>query len=52
MRGSEGSSASSGSGAPRRVRALAEKAVAPHAAAIANGDERTDGFPRQVCDDL
>ncbi|NUP21167.1 MAG: acyl-CoA dehydrogenase [Streptomyces sp.] len=35
-----------------RVRALAEKAVAPHAAAIANGDERTDGFPRQVFDDL
>ncbi|MFF8381420.1 acyl-CoA dehydrogenase family protein [Streptomyces sp. NPDC015661] len=35
-----------------QVRALAEKAVAPHAATIANGDERTDGFPRQVFDDL
>lgn len=28
-----------------RVRKLAERAVAPHAAQIANGDERTDGFP-------
>ncbi|MFC1442424.1 acyl-CoA dehydrogenase family protein [Streptacidiphilus sp. N1-10] len=35
-----------------RVRVLAEKAVAPHAAAIANGDERTEGFPRQVFDEL
>ena len=35
-----------------RIRALAEKAVAPHAAKIANGDERTDGFPRHVFDDL
>ncbi|MFH9070522.1 acyl-CoA dehydrogenase family protein [Streptomyces alboflavus] len=35
-----------------QVRALAEKTVAPHAATIANGDERTDGFPRQVFDDL
>ncbi|MGA5361146.1 acyl-CoA dehydrogenase family protein [Streptomyces purpurascens] len=26
--------------------------MAPHAAAIANGDERTDGFPRQVFDAL
>lgn len=34
------------------MRALAETAVAPHAATIANGDERTDGFPRQVFDDL
>ncbi|WP_330246681.1 MULTISPECIES: acyl-CoA dehydrogenase family protein [unclassified Streptomyces] len=34
------------------VRALAEKHVAPHAAAIADGDERVDGFPRHVFDAL
>jgi butyryl-CoA dehydrogenase len=34
------------------VRRIAEQEVAPHAAAIANGDERTDGFPRQVFDAL
>ncbi|MEU1481197.1 acyl-CoA dehydrogenase family protein [Streptomyces sp. NPDC005760] len=34
------------------VRRIAEHEVAPHAAAIANGDERTDGFPRQVFDAL
>ncbi|MFJ9714039.1 acyl-CoA dehydrogenase family protein [Streptomyces sp. NPDC101234] len=30
------------------VRKIAEREVAPHAAAIAGGDERTDGFPWQV----
>ncbi|WP_034274479.1 acyl-CoA dehydrogenase family protein [Haloechinothrix halophila] len=35
-----------------RVRAVAEKVVAPRAAAIANGDERTEGFPRDVFDAL
>lgn len=35
-----------------RMRAIAEKVVAPHAATIANGDERTDGFPREVFDAL
>ncbi len=35
-----------------RVRPLAEKAVARTFAKVANGDERTDGFPRQVFDDL
>ncbi|MFG2953593.1 acyl-CoA dehydrogenase family protein [Streptomyces sp. NPDC048291] len=34
------------------VRRIAEHEVAPHAAAIAGGDERTDGFPRQVFDAL
>ncbi|MFG2254273.1 acyl-CoA dehydrogenase family protein [Streptomyces mirabilis] len=34
------------------VRRIAEREVAPHAAAIAGGDERTDGFPRQVFDAL
>ena len=29
------------------VRRIAEHEVAPHAAAIAGGDERTDGFPRR-----
>lgn len=35
-----------------RARTIAEKVVAPHAATIANGDERTDGFPREVFDAL
>lgn len=35
-----------------RVRTIAEKVVAPQAARIANGDERTDGFPREVFDAL
>lgn len=35
-----------------RVRAVADKVVAPQAAAIANGDERTEGFPRDVFDAL
>lgn len=34
------------------VRRIAEREVAPHAVAIAGGDERTDGFPRQVFDGL
>lgn len=34
------------------VRRIAECEVAPHAAAIAGGDERTDGFPRQVFEAL
>jgi butyryl-CoA dehydrogenase len=36
----------------RRVRASASKVVAPVAARIANGDERIDGFPRDVFDAL
>lgn len=31
-----------------RARKVADEIVAPRAAAIANGDERTDGFPRDV----
>ncbi|MFD4605914.1 acyl-CoA dehydrogenase family protein [Streptomyces sp. NPDC058464] len=34
------------------VRLIAEREVAPHAAVIAGGDERTDGFPRRVFDAL
>jgi alkylation response protein AidB-like acyl-CoA dehydrogenase len=35
-----------------RVREIAEKTVAPAASRIANGDERRDGFPRDVFDSL
>ncbi|MFD4191886.1 acyl-CoA dehydrogenase family protein [Amycolatopsis thermoflava] len=35
-----------------RVRDVAQRVVAPVAARIANGDERTDGFPREVFDAL
>ncbi|MCR3721918.1 butyryl-CoA dehydrogenase [Prauserella flava] len=35
-----------------RVRTMASGVVAPVAARIANGDERTDGFPRDVFDAL
>ncbi|WP_370185263.1 acyl-CoA dehydrogenase family protein [Rhodococcus wratislaviensis] len=35
-----------------RVRALADEIVAPEAHRIATGDERVDGFPRRVFDDL
>ncbi|HTK61465.1 MAG TPA: acyl-CoA dehydrogenase family protein [Pseudonocardia sp.] len=35
-----------------RVREIAGRVVAPAAAQIANGDERTDGFPRAVFDAL
>lgn len=35
-----------------RVRGVASRVVAPVAARIANGDERTDGFPRDVFDAL
>ncbi|MEU4377219.1 acyl-CoA dehydrogenase family protein [Pseudonocardia alni] len=35
-----------------RVRASSDKVVAPVAARIANGDERTDGFPRDAFDGL
>ncbi|MDV6013784.1 acyl-CoA dehydrogenase family protein [Haloechinothrix sp. LS1_15] len=35
-----------------RVRAIADTVVAPEAARIAGGDERTDGFPRDVFDAL
>ncbi|MBR7836140.1 MULTISPECIES: acyl-CoA dehydrogenase family protein [Actinospica] len=35
-----------------RMRAIAEKTVAPHAASIATADERTDGFPVAVFDAL
>lgn len=34
------------------LRSIAEKVVAPAAASIATGDERTDGFPRAVFDAL
>lgn len=36
----------------RRVREIATDVVAPSARAIANGDERVDGFPRAVFDGL
>ncbi|MFD5178211.1 acyl-CoA dehydrogenase family protein [Nocardia sp. NPDC058379] len=36
----------------RRVRALADEIVAPAAHSIATGDERVDGFPRRVFDEL
>lgn len=35
-----------------RARKVADDIVAPRAAAIANGDEQTDGFPRDVFDAL
>lgn len=35
-----------------RVRDIASRVVAPAAAKIANGDERVDGFPREVFDAL
>jgi len=35
-----------------RVRAMSSEVVAPVAAKIARGDERTDGFPREVFDEL
>jgi butyryl-CoA dehydrogenase len=35
-----------------RVRAIADEVVAPVAGAIANGDERREGFPRAIFDEL
>lgn len=38
--------------ARERAREIADRVVAPSALAIANGDERVDGFPREVFDGL
>ncbi len=35
-----------------RAREVSDRIVAPTAAQIANGDEQTDGFPREVFDAL